>query len=351
MKFDLFYQLPCTSREREKGLYRELIDEVVEAERLGFHGVWLAEAHFSPRFSLMPAPMLLLAAIAERTSRIRLGLAVNLLPLHHPIRLAEESATLDLLSGGRLEFGAGRGAFPSNYQGYQVPIESSRERFAEAFEFIRQAWLQERLTFHGKFFHADGIKVIPKPLQRPHPPIRLAANSPDTFVSAGTNGYPIFAGGPVNPIPMLGERLESYRKAASAAGHGLPEDWLAALVMVFAGRDRASVRAIMEKSLRSYFGIVADSVTAETLGADQTADLAQVRERVRTMPYETIDSTMAVFGDPAYCRDRIAALKEEFGFTRLMAWFEIGGLAGHRELMNSMRLFAEQVMPHFAQCS
>jgi len=348
VKFDVFYQLPCTSPERESQLYRELIDEVVEAERLGFHGVWLAEAHFLPRFSLMPAPMMLLAAIAERTSRIRLGLAVNLVPLHHPVRLAEESAMLDLLSGGRLEFGAGRGAFASNYRGYEIPIESSRERLREALDFIRRAWLEPRLNFHGKFFKVDDIEVVPKPLQRPHPPIRLAANTPDTFVFAGTNGFPIFAGGPVNPLPILGDRLEIYKKAVTEAGRSLPEDWLAALLMVFAGRDRASVRTIMERTLRSYFEVISQSVTPETLGAEQAADFAKIQERVRTMQYETVDESMAAFGDPAYCTDKIARLRETFGMSRIVCWFEVGGLAGHRAMMDSMRLFAERVMPRFS---
>jgi alkanesulfonate monooxygenase SsuD/methylene tetrahydromethanopterin reductase-like flavin-dependent oxidoreductase (luciferase family) len=117
VKFDLFYQLPSADSQNPAQRYRELIDEAVEADRLGFDTLWLAEVHFAPRFSIMPAPMMLLAAIAERTTRLRLGLAVNLVPLHHPIRMAEEAAMLDVLSGGRLEFGAGRGAFPLNYRG------------------------------------------------------------------------------------------------------------------------------------------------------------------------------------------------------------------------------------------
>lgn len=347
MKFDIFYQLPCARPEREPELYRELITEVVEAERMGYHAVWLAEAHFLSRFSLMPAPMMLLAAIAEHTSRLRLGLAVNLLPLHHPVRLAEESATLDLLSQGRVEFGAGRGAFFSNYRGYEIDYASSRERFTEGLEFIRQAWLQPRLSFRGKFFNADDIEVVPKPLQRPHPPIRLAANTPDTFIFAGARGYPIFAGGPVNPIPILGERLESYKSAAAQAGHVLTEEWLAALFMVFAGPDRPAVRAAIERSLRSYLQVVSESsVTPETFG-EHSAEAQKRRERLRNMDYQEVESIIGVFGDPSYCTDRIAQLREKFGFSRMVCWFEVGGLTGHRQVIDSMRLFAERVMPHF----
>ena len=141
MKFDLFYQLPAVAGQGSDQRYAELIEEAREADRLGFHTVWLAEVHFMHRFSLLPAPMMLLAAIAQATQRLKTGLAVNLIPLHHPARLAEESATLDVLSNGRMEFGAGRGSFTSNYRGYQIPIEQSRERLPETLEFIRQAWL------------------------------------------------------------------------------------------------------------------------------------------------------------------------------------------------------------------
>lgn len=140
MKFDIFYQLPQADSQIPARRYRDLIDEAVEAERLGFDTLWLAEVHFAPRFSLMPAPLMLLAAIAERTTRLRLGLAVNLLPLHHPVRLAEETAMLDVISGGRAEFGAGRGAFPLNYRGYNVPLAESRGRFEETLEFVKRAW-------------------------------------------------------------------------------------------------------------------------------------------------------------------------------------------------------------------
>jgi len=347
MKFDIFYQLPATPAQDTATRYRELIAEAAEADRVGFDTVWLAEIHFARRFCTMPAPMMLLAAIAERTERLRLGLAVNLLPLHHPVRIAEETATLDAISGGRVEFGAGRGAFPVNYRGYDIDMAVSRERFAEGLEFVKQAWQQERLTFHGKHFHADGIAVTPKPVQKPHPPIRLAANSADTFEYAGAHGYPIFAGGPVNPIPVLGDRLQVYDRALKGAGHAKPVDWLAAALMVFVGRDRASVRAITEPSLRNYFDTVSAIIEPESLGTAQQAEFEKVRARLSSIQYETVDQMMGIFGDPQYCIDRIAELKERFGFSRLVCWFEIGGLSGHQNIIDSMHLFADRVMPRF----
>ncbi len=338
MKFDIFYQLPEAANQVTTDRYRDLIAEAAEADRLGFNTVWLAEVHFAPRFSVMPTPLLLLAAIAERTANLRLGMAVNLMPLHHPVRLAEEIATLDVLSGGRVEFGAGRGAFPLNYRGYGVDMADSRALFQDGLETIKAAWTGQL---------ADGIKVVPRPIQRPFPPIRLAANSADTFTFAGANRYPIFAGGPVNPIPVLAERLKFYDDALKGAGHERPDDWLAAALMVFVGRDRAHVRATIEPSLRNYFNAVSEIIEPESLAAAHQAEFQRVRDRLRSIDYSTVDSIMAVFGDPEYCIDRIAQLKEQFGFSRLVCWFEIGGISGHQNVLDAMRLFADRVMPKF----
>jgi alkanesulfonate monooxygenase SsuD/methylene tetrahydromethanopterin reductase-like flavin-dependent oxidoreductase (luciferase family) len=348
MKFDIFYQLPQASGQVAERRYRELIEECVEADRLGFGTVWLAEVHFAPRFSLMPAPMMLLAAIAERTRQLRLGLAVNLLPLHHPMRLAEETAMLDVISGGRAEFGAGRGAFPLNYRGYNVAVGESRGLFEETLEFVKRAWSEDRVTFRGKHFSADGVSVIPRPVQRPHPPIRLAANSLETFEFAGAHAYPIFAGGPVNPIPVLGDRLKVYERALAGSGLARPADWLAGLLMVFVGRDRASVRTAIEPSLRNYFNSVAEIIEPETLAPAHQAEFERVVTRLKTIQYDTVDEIMAAFGDPAHCADKIAQYVERFGCTRMVCWFETGGMQGHEKIVESMRLFADKVMPRFA---
>jgi alkanesulfonate monooxygenase SsuD/methylene tetrahydromethanopterin reductase-like flavin-dependent oxidoreductase (luciferase family) len=347
VKFDIFYQLPQSDSQRTADRYRDLVAEAVEADRLGFDTIWLAEVHFAPHFSVMPTPLLLLSAIAARAQRLRLGLAVNLVPLHHPMRLAEETATLDVLSGGRVEFGAGRGAFPLNYRGYGVPVSESRALFEEALEFIRRAWTEERLTFRGRHFAADAVDVVPKPLQRPHPPIRLAANSPETFVFAGEHAYPIFAGGPVNPFPVLADRLAIYDRALASRGLARPGDWFAGLLMTFVGKSRAAVRPLVEPSLRNYFNSVAEIIEPETLAPGHQAEFEKVKTRLLNMPYETVDQIMAAYGEPAYCIDRIEELRERFGFTRLVCWFETGGLAGHRNVIDAMRQFAEGVMPKF----
>src|SRR5262245_8836884 len=199
MKFGLFYQLPCALTQEAMTRYHETIEQIVYAETLGFDTAWLAELHFNASFSIMPAPLLLAAAVAQRTTRIRLGTAVVLLPLHHPLRVAEEAAVVDLLSQGRLELGVGRGMIAIHFQGFQVPLDESRERFEEALTIVKRAWTQETCQFEGRYFHVPETAVVPKPLQKPYPPLRIAANSPETAIFAGEQGYPVFIASPLHP--------------------------------------------------------------------------------------------------------------------------------------------------------
>ncbi len=146
MRFGFFDQLPCAGADSERQRYRDLMAQIELGEVLGFDTVWLGELHFSRRFSILADPLMVLAAAAQRTTRIRLGTAVTLLPLHNPVKIAEEAAIADILSDGRLEFGVGRGTAPVHYAGYDIPQEESRERFEEALDFILQAWTQDRAS-------------------------------------------------------------------------------------------------------------------------------------------------------------------------------------------------------------
>ena len=137
MKFGLHYQLPCSANQSPVQRYRDTLDQAVYAEALGFDSVWPVEQHFNANLSIMPAPLLMLAALAERTRTLRLGIAIVLLPLSHPLRVAEEIATLDVISNGRVEFGIGRGAVPNHFRAFGVPIAENRDRFVEGLEVIQ----------------------------------------------------------------------------------------------------------------------------------------------------------------------------------------------------------------------
>src|SRR6516225_12293794 len=219
MKFGLHYQLPCHGFQSAVQRYRDTLEQAVYAEALGFESVWPVEQHFDTERSILCAPLLMLAALAERTRTLRLGIAIVLLPLSHPVRVAEEIATLDVISNGRVEFGIGRGALPKHFTGFGIPQVENRERFLEGLKIVRKAWTEERFSYRGRFFNIEDLSVVPQPVQQPHPPIRVAANSPGTFELMGRLGYPIFATSHMNTYPRLKELLALYHQAHAAAGH------------------------------------------------------------------------------------------------------------------------------------
>jgi natural product biosynthesis luciferase-like monooxygenase protein len=345
MKFGLFYQLPCATTQDAATRYQETIEQIVYAEELGFDTAWLAELHFNPRFSIMPAPLLVAAALAQRTSRIRLGTAVLLLPLQHPLRTAEETAVVDLLSQGRLELGVGRGMIAIHFQGFNIPREESRERFEEALTIITQAWTRETVQFNGKYFQVPETAVVPKPVQKPHPPLRIAANSPETAIFAGEQGYSVFIASPINTGGKLAEQVGRYRQAFRATGHDQSKEDVAIAFPVYVANDAAHVRHEVEASFLNYFQAI--SYQAQLGARDDSpayAYLHDIRKRVEAVRWEDIE-TMALYGSPTTCIQKIAAVQAQCRMDQLICWFNPGGLVPHRQVMASMRLFASEVMP------
>ena len=243
-EFGIFHEFPRSAGQTDAEAFALSFAQVDAAERWGLDVVWLAELHFVPDRSVASAPLLLAAAIASRTRRLKVGIAVQVLPLCHPLRLAEEVATLDHVSGGRLIFGVGRSGFPRTYEGYGVPYEESRERFAEVLEIIRRSWRDQRFSFEGQFYKYRNITIVPRPLQKPHPPLRMAATSADTYPAIGAMGLPIFVAVRLGTIEELGPNIAAYRKAYAAAGHpGEGEIYLRVPIYVGDSRGCGASRA------------------------------------------------------------------------------------------------------------
>ena len=197
--------------------YRDFIDYVIEAERLGLDSVFLVEHHFTGQ-GQVSASMSLLAYLAARTSRIRLGTAVVVLPWHNPVLVAEQAATLDLLSGGRLDLGVGKGYRAAEFAGFCIPQDEATERFDEAVDVIRKAWTSEgRFSHHGKRWHYENIVVEPEPIQLPHPPLWLAAGSPDSIRRAAREGYNLLLD-QLGSIGITIERVGIFREECAKAG-------------------------------------------------------------------------------------------------------------------------------------
>jgi alkanesulfonate monooxygenase SsuD/methylene tetrahydromethanopterin reductase-like flavin-dependent oxidoreductase (luciferase family) len=357
MKFGLHYQLPCSESQSPVQRYRDTLDQAVHAEALGFESVWPVEQHFNADLSIMPSPLLMLAALAERTTTLRLGIAIVLLPLSHPVRVAEEIATLDVLSNGRVEFGIGRGAIPSHFRGFGVNQEESRDRFTEEVEIILAAWSSERLTYHGRFFNLEKLRVVPKPVQQPHPPIRVAANSIETFELMGSMGLPIFAASQVNPFHKIREFLPLYRDARVAAGHpAASTDDITILAPLYVGESDAQIRRELEPSVERFLQTVSGLYGANAAPggpSDQqptdpgTARLKKMLDRMGRITYEKVCQNMGIFETPEACIERVRAYQQDYKMGRLICWFNPGGMVPHDRVMRSMELFAARVMPHF----
>jgi alkanesulfonate monooxygenase SsuD/methylene tetrahydromethanopterin reductase-like flavin-dependent oxidoreductase (luciferase family) len=342
MRFGFFDQLPCASGFTERQRYRDIIAQIELGDALGFDVAWLGEIHFSRTFSILADPLMVLAAAAQRTTRIRLGTAVTLLPLHNPIKIAEEAATADILSDGRLEFGVGRGVL-YQYPGYGIPPEESRERFEEALDFILRAWNNETFSFDGKHFCARDLSVVPRPVQSPHPPVRIAANSPDSFPFAGRRKLPIFASPLINPPDKLKTGLAVYRDTLPNGTAG--DVALAFPVHVAASRTQArqDCEAGLLRFLREATGLNRPLRDTDVKGFEAFREVLARLERVK---YEDFDREIGVFGDPDYCVDRVQSLRREYRMDEFICYFNQGGVMDHAMVKNSMALFAKEVIPH-----
>ena len=334
MEFGVFYQMPCADDQSPAGRYADTIAQAVLADELGFDTVWLAELHFNSRFSIMSAPLLVASAIAQATSRVKVGTAVNLVPLHNPIRLAEETATLDIISGGRAIFGIGRGSNPRQFQGYGVDLEEGRGRFQEALDFILKAWASDEFSFQGEHYQAHDLTVSPKPEQKPHPPVYIASNSPDTFSLVGSLGHNILVAPLVVSIQGALDGLEVYRATLAEHGHDPASLKVNVNVPVYVTEDRSKARGGFEETFNNYLGVI-------------RSNSSQATSRLANMTYDQVYDEYGVIGDPEQCIAKLRSLHEMYQNQEFMCWFNTGGMLPHGEVEKSMRLFAKEVMPHF----
>ncbi len=196
MQFGLFTLFDFfRDRQDEVAYYRDTLDLMELAERLGYDSVWVGEEHFYC-FGICPSPQLFLTALARETSRLRLGTAISLLPFENPLRKAEDFAMLDILSGGRLNFGVGRGIIPKHFEGFRRDPRESRARYEESLHIIRGAWTQDPFAYEGRFWQVPSLSLSPKPLQKPHPPIYRGTISLESFEGAAAAGQRVAAAAP-----------------------------------------------------------------------------------------------------------------------------------------------------------
>ena len=312
--------------------YRGLFEQIVEQEKLGFDHAWVTEHHFGGYGGTLPHPPTFLSAVAQRTSRIRLGVAVAVLPLHRPIDLAESYAMADVLSNGRIDFGIGKGSEPVEYRKFCANQDEATRRFHESAEILRLAWSDRPVNFEGEFFRYENVNVLPKPVQRPHPPIWVGATrNAETFRWAGEQGYDLMTLPFVHPsTDALRELVKIYRDALASSGH----DFVGRQVL---GKFHIYVSDSFERGMREAAPFMRNY-----------SDMHHAVDPARRLTERDIGADMArgfiVVGDPERCSDTIQRWHEESGITTFSGTFHFGGMPQDLALKN-IRLFAERVMP------
>jgi alkanesulfonate monooxygenase SsuD/methylene tetrahydromethanopterin reductase-like flavin-dependent oxidoreductase (luciferase family) len=294
------------------------------------------------------APLTLASAIAARTKRIKIGTGVQVLPLCHPLRLAEEVATVDQISHGRLIFGVGRSGFPRTYEAYGVPYGESRERFAETLEILKQAWTQEAFSYKGQFYSFDNVKVTPKPYQKPWPEIRVAANSADTFPQIAKLGHGVLVAVRQGSLEELEPNIAAYRKAWKEAGHpGNGKVFLRAPVYL-ADTDQAA-RDEPEDSIMYFYRYLGERLedSATRAGVQQSELRAARGQRLQTISYEEALIEKLIVGSPERVTDRLLGLRETIGLDGILCEMNCGTKIPHPKVMKSLQLLCEKVMPRF----
>lgn len=349
LRFGMLHLLENPSGKTEHQIVGEQIAILRAAEDLGFDSVWPAEHHFS-EYGYCVSTGLMLAALAQVTTRIRLGTGIVVLPFHNPIRVAEEFALLDLMSDGRVDFGIGRGYQPHEFRGYGVDQTKSRGIFNEAIEIIQQAWTEERVNFSGVHFRFQDVTVRPKPLQKPHPPIWMAALSPESFVQAGRKGFnllcaPVFGFGGKSGL----DSIDAYRKALRDAGYDPSSRQIAALCMLYVSESREQAARDFADPVIWYYRTFSKYIAPPPGEAPVKTyePYVATRDLAAAVTWEQLQSLGAVIcGTPEEATERIADLQRTLGFTTLLCWTRLGGL-DHRKVLASMKLMERRVIPHF----
>jgi alkanesulfonate monooxygenase SsuD/methylene tetrahydromethanopterin reductase-like flavin-dependent oxidoreductase (luciferase family) len=349
MQFDLFYEAALAPKLglSETALYAELLGQIELADRLGYDCAWLTEHHFMRSYSHASKPELLLAAAAERTRNIRLGHGIIPLPLHHPVHVAERIATLDVLSGGRLEIGIGRGFSPRECAVFGIDMAASRAITEESLEILIKSFARKPVTHHGARYHMDALDIVPHVVQQPHPPLWTAAVSPRTFEWAAERGLGVLAG-PFKPWFMVRHDIERYR--AQWRHDVVPRIGMTIGVLCLADGQRA--RRVAKEAFtwfyRALFNVVLPVLESLYPGYEQLHELGRFRALMKLgIDFNLADTFgMAVAGDPSEVRTKLAKYADA-GVTHLLCAFGAGATepAVTRE---SMELFAREVMPAFA---
>ena len=358
MKFGLFYLVQSgdsRTPDTEHRRFWETVEEVTYAEEMGFHSAWFAEHHFEPEHSFSSTPEVTLAALSQRTSEMRLGFAVALLPIHHPLRLAAQIATMDILSNGRIDFGAGRSKNLFQLSPFGISLEDARGMEMESLSIIPRMWTEDVFSHEGQYYQIPPREVTPKPVQQPHPPMWLACSQDDTTQMAGEMGIGCLmnvSGG----AEKMARSIAIYKQAvknAKPVGKYVNDRVIASLMALCdEDHNHALERGGNIGAWSKNAGVVRNTRSWENVDNSTVPSDYQVyvpgggfRPTELTSPEEFLQKGGYCIGDPDACIKTLEQY-EATGIDEVMCSTQHGPTT-HEEVMNTIRLFGKYVIPHF----
>jgi len=341
MDIGTFLLLQSASARSPQEIYARGIEQAQAAETLGFRNVWLGEHHFST-YGYLSRPVQLATYIAAKTTRLRVGTAVIVVPLHHPLLIAEEIAMLDILSGGRCDIGLGRGYQRYEFERFGLELDTGGKRWDESIDILLKSFEGKPFSYDGKLFKIPETSVYPRPMQKPHPPIWITAQSPYAIEAAVRRGFNVLTGGFGVPIERLAEFGKIFARVVEEAKP--PKRPLVGVQRaVYVTKDPADARAAAEEarwnmrvtlSLRNNYERV-ENGNAIPVPAPNEPSIDELLDRY------------LIIGTPDTCIRQIKRVQELVGISHFNCSFWFGDMAQAR-VLRSMELFAREVMPAFA---
>lgn len=334
MKFGLLIECHVRDTKTQADAFHEMFEQVDAAEDLGLDSIWIVEHHFRPRASVLSASMAVASAVATRTTRVRIGTAVQVLPLGNPLRIAEEAATVDHLSHGRFDFGVGRSGITKFYDGFNIPYSESQGRFAESLEVVLRAFTQDTFSFEGDYYSYHDVSISPQPLQKPHPPIYMAVKSPEGFAATAKRGFPVI-------LWFMGSYFEDGIRAYRENWNESVEPEIQVRVPLYIAETEERARQDAQASVNhDLHRIIAES---EAMNTPERA----VKANYFLSHYDEFVQTRVVFGSPESVADRLHEFAERMGLSGFILDMNYGGQIPQERVLNSIRLLAKEVAPHF----
>ena len=359
MKFGLFYELSVPKpweHESSFRVYQDALEQIKLADELGFDQVWAVEHHFLEEFSHCSAPEVFLAAAAAQTKKIRVGHGIVPLlpPMNHPARVAERAAVLDLISGGRLEFGTGRASTWTEVAGYRIDPDDTKAMWDEGLKAIPQMWMNDMFSFEGKYFSMPPRNVLPKPLQKPHPPLWVAVSSPETAIQAAERGIGLLGISFGTPGQQKA-RLEEYRKIirdCEPVG-AFVNDQVNTLSWMYCHEDDEHGFQTASKLMMDFNYLSLHTVTPRQAYPSASYSAGGAFETYHRAPSSMdegpkLQRNGAAVGNPEQIIKNIKAW-EEVGIDRLMFFVAYGNRLPQHDVIRSMKAFARDVMPKFKE--